>query len=100
MDQLEAKMSSSSALYLKQIDRCSPEWSISAFVTPSYTKFLLVHPHKMDDSTIKAFFNEIHEVYVKMALSPFSDDNLGSGDMLKDKVSDASKALLKAIKWN
>lgn len=44
------------------------------FVTPSNSKFLLVHEGRQEDA-IKLFFNEVYEFYTRMQLSPFFDPN-------------------------
>eukprot|EP00043_Microstomoeca_roanoka_P002311 m.37628 g.37628 ORF g.37628 m.37628 type:complete len:106 (-) comp11403_c0_seq2:92-409(-) len=55
--------------YLKVVDRFN-EWFVSAYITPSKTRFLLVHDTKNDD-LIKNFFQDAHELYVKLLANPF-----------------------------
>lgn len=43
---------------------------VSAFLTAGNIKFLLLHNGKNEDS-IKNFFYECHELYVKMMMNPF-----------------------------
>jgi trafficking protein particle complex subunit 2 len=47
---------------------------VSAFVTPGQVRFLLLH-EKKDDDGIKNFFNEVHELYIKVLLNPFYNIN-------------------------
>jgi len=44
---------------------------VSAYVTVGGAYFLLLHAGKNEDS-IRAFFMEVYEVYVKQLLNPFS----------------------------
>ena len=43
---------------------------VSAFLTAGNIRFLLLHNGKSDDS-IKNFFYECHELYVKLTMNPF-----------------------------
>ncbi|KAJ2741685.1 Trafficking protein particle complex subunit 2 [Coemansia sp. BCRC 34301] len=63
----------SNACYLKTIDRYN-DWNVSAYVTPSNTRLLLLHEAKADDA-IKLFFTDCHELYLKTLLNPFYEPN-------------------------
>ncbi|TMW53706.1 hypothetical protein DOY81_001251 [Sarcophaga bullata] len=56
-------------MHLKSIDRFN-QWFVSAFVTASQIRFLIVHDHKNDEG-IKNFFNEVYETYVKYSMNSF-----------------------------
>ena len=43
---------------------------VSAFITAAQVKFLLLHDGKSDD-TIKQFFKDVYEVYLRVMLNPF-----------------------------
>jgi hypothetical protein len=43
---------------------------VSAFITAAQMKFLLLHDGKSDD-TVKAFFKDVYEVYLRLVLNPF-----------------------------
>lgn len=60
-------------MHLKSIDRFN-QWFVSAFVTASQIRFLIVHDHKNDEG-IKNFFNEIYETYVKYSMNSFYEVN-------------------------
>lgn len=43
---------------------------VSAFVTAAQIRFLLLHDGRSDE-TVRAFFKDAHELYLKVALNPF-----------------------------
>ncbi len=59
--------------YLKQVDRFN-KINVSVYITPGNVRFVLLHDSKNDDG-IKAFFTEVHELYVKTLLNPFYEFN-------------------------
>lgn len=56
-------------MYLKSVDRFN-QWMVSAFVTASQIRFIVVHDIKNDEG-IKSFFNEMYETYIKYTLNSF-----------------------------
>ncbi|KAF9534418.1 transport protein particle complex subunit [Crepidotus variabilis] len=69
LDVIEDEMRKQNLMYFKSIDKFN-EWTVSAFVTPSNMKFVLLHEGKNDDG-IRLFFMEVWELYVKTAMNPF-----------------------------
>jgi hypothetical protein len=68
LDFLDEKLSSKSTnLYYPNIDRFN-EWSISAFVTPSYLRFIVLHDFRNDDG-LKQFCQDVYESYIKVKLN-------------------------------
>lgn len=69
-------------LYLRQVDRFN-DFSVSAYLTAGHVKLLLLHrtpqastaaTRALEDS-IRDFFTEIHELYLKNLMNPFYEPN-------------------------
>ena len=74
LDVLEELAWHSQSCYLKHVDRFN-ERIVSAYITPSHVVFLLLHEGKGEEG-IKAFFGEVHELWVKVMLNPFYEQNM------------------------
>ncbi|KAH0839678.1 Sedlin, N-terminal conserved region-domain-containing protein [Lanmaoa asiatica] len=65
LDMIEDVMGKENAMYLRSVDKFN-EWTVSAFITPGNTKFILLHETKNEEG-IRGFFHEVWELYLKMA---------------------------------
>lgn len=68
-------------------------YSISAYVTPGQTAFLLLHP-KRKSETIKKFFQQVHSYYAQLLMNPFYDAKSPIEDeQFKNNVKNAASIL-------
>ncbi|CDF35916.1 unnamed protein product [Chondrus crispus] len=68
LDMVDEKMWDTRDMYLRVVDRYHDQ-SISAFVTPSNYRFLLLHDTGEEDG-IKHFFTDLHDLFIKATLNP------------------------------
>ncbi|KAJ9065127.1 TRAPP subunit [Entomophthora muscae] len=69
LDVVDDVMWDTKDLFLKNVDKFN-DWQVSAYITPSCVKFMLLHVALNEDS-IKAFFVDVHELYTKVLMNPF-----------------------------
>ena len=74
LDFVEKKMFWTNQIYLKQVD-AHKDSLVSAFLTAGNDKFLLLHSGKTGEDTIKQFFLELYDLYVKTMMNPFYEPN-------------------------
>jgi trafficking protein particle complex subunit 2 len=68
LDMLDEAMWMTKDMYVRAIDRYNDQL-VSAYVTPSNYRFLLLHDGRHEDG-VKAFFSDLHELFTKATLNP------------------------------
>ena len=69
LDNVEEMMWGTQGMFLKGVDSYY-NLVVSAWVTAARTKFLLLHEPRGEDG-VRNFFQELHELYLRVALNPF-----------------------------
>lgn len=70
-------------MYLKTVDKVNHQM-VSVFLTAGHVKLMVLHCGKGED-TIRNFFNDVYELYVRLSMNPFYqfDTPIGSKDFDK-----------------
>mmetsp|Transcript_820 Transcript_820/g.1867 ORF Transcript_820/g.1867 Transcript_820/m.1867 type:complete len:137 (-) Transcript_820:12-422(-) len=69
LDAIDDAMWTTKEPFLKTVDRFN-NLIVTAFVSPGSARFLLLHDGRNEDS-VKAFFGEVYELYVRIVINPF-----------------------------
>lgn len=72
LDMLDEAQWTSKDMYLRVVDRYNDQL-VSAFLTPSGFRFLLLHDGRHEDG-VKPFFTDLHDLFTKTLLNPLYDE--------------------------
>ncbi|CAM9354462.1 unnamed protein product [Choristocarpus tenellus] len=70
LDMVDRKQWATPATHLKSVDRFNDQ-IVSAFLTAGGIKFMLLHDVTRSDESVRSFFSDVHEIYVKLLMNPF-----------------------------
>jgi hypothetical protein len=71
LDSVDTKVWTTTSMHIKEVNDKFSDLTVSGFVTAGHTRIMLLHDHKMDESAIRSFFYDVHELYIKAQLNPF-----------------------------
>ena len=70
LDSVDQLQWSSSAMYLKTVDRYNDCLNVNCLVTPSNARLMILYDNVAEDK-LKTFLNEVYDLYSHLALNPF-----------------------------
>eukprot|EP00929_Paragymnodinium_shiwhaense_P060059 TRINITY_DN30031_c0_g1_i1.p2 TRINITY_DN30031_c0_g1~~TRINITY_DN30031_c0_g1_i1.p2 ORF type:complete len:160 (+),score=34.98 TRINITY_DN30031_c0_g1_i1:64-543(+) len=70
LDLVEDIVWTTSSMFLRVVDK-SHNFNVSAFCTAGHVRFMLLHQERTEEVTIRGFFSELHDLYIKAVMSPF-----------------------------
>lgn len=92
LDMVEEKKWLSTAMHLKVVDEFN-DLQVHAWVAANGARMLLLHQAAADDvgrrarveDSVRSFFEEVNELYVKVALNPFNEKDQAIDSPVFDK---------------
>lgn len=73
LDVVDELLWKNNATYLKIVETFK-DHVVSAYITPGGVRFLMLHDSRNED-TLRTFFAEVHELYLKVLMNPFYELN-------------------------
>eukprot|EP00298_Acanthocystis_sp_HF-20_P021297 c27561_g1_i1.p1 GENE.c27561_g1_i1~~c27561_g1_i1.p1 ORF type:complete len:136 (-),score=21.87 c27561_g1_i1:24-431(-) len=73
LDVIDESIFMTKDMNLKVVDSFN-DMLVSAFVTASYVRLIMVHKVRADEA-IKNFFQDVYELYIKLVMNPFYEIN-------------------------
>lgn len=94
LDNLDQKLQEkNNVLFYPNIDYQN-NWNVSAYVTPGFLRFIILHDVTNNDG-IKNFFQNVYEIYIKLLLNPFYQHNSEIvSEAFDQRVKSAAKKFL------
>ncbi|CAE6973278.1 trappc2 [Symbiodinium sp. CCMP2592] len=69
LDLVDEMVWSTSSMFLRVVDKFN-DFHVSAYCTAGHVRMMLLHKHRNEEA-IRAFFAEVHDLFIKAMLSPF-----------------------------
>mmetsp|Transcript_27809 Transcript_27809/g.54668 ORF Transcript_27809/g.54668 Transcript_27809/m.54668 type:complete len:144 (+) Transcript_27809:85-516(+) len=69
LDLVEELVWTTSSMFLRVVDKFD-DFHVSAYCTAGHARFMLLHKNRNEEA-IRAFFSELHDLYIKAVLNPF-----------------------------
>uniref|UniRef100_A0A7S4S5I9 Trafficking protein particle complex subunit n=1 Tax=Alexandrium monilatum TaxID=311494 RepID=A0A7S4S5I9_9DINO len=73
LDVVDEVVWTTGSMFLRVVDEFDI-FLVSAYCTAGHVRFMLLHKNRNEDA-IRAFFNELHDLYIKAVMSPFYKPN-------------------------
>ena len=70
LDSVDQMQWTTTAMYLKTVDKFNDCLSVNCLLTPANTRLLILHENAAEDK-LKTFLNEVYDLYARLALNPF-----------------------------
>eukprot|EP00927_Polykrikos_kofoidii_P036427 TRINITY_DN30757_c0_g1_i2.p1 TRINITY_DN30757_c0_g1~~TRINITY_DN30757_c0_g1_i2.p1 ORF type:complete len:163 (+),score=25.50 TRINITY_DN30757_c0_g1_i2:32-490(+) len=74
LDLVDEIVPTTSSMFLRVVDKFN-DFHVSAFATAGHSRFMLLHKTRNEEA-IRAFFAELHDLYLKAIMSPFCKPGL------------------------
>eukprot|EP00933_Yihiella_yeosuensis_P064274 TRINITY_DN6762_c3_g1_i1.p1 TRINITY_DN6762_c3_g1~~TRINITY_DN6762_c3_g1_i1.p1 ORF type:complete len:160 (+),score=19.95 TRINITY_DN6762_c3_g1_i1:45-482(+) len=69
LDVVDEMVWTTSSMFLRVVDKFN-DFYVSAYCTAGHVRFMLLHKIRNEEA-IRAFFSEVHDLYIKAMMSPF-----------------------------
>eukprot|EP00931_Biecheleriopsis_adriatica_P058593 TRINITY_DN34918_c0_g1_i2.p1 TRINITY_DN34918_c0_g1~~TRINITY_DN34918_c0_g1_i2.p1 ORF type:complete len:148 (+),score=41.83 TRINITY_DN34918_c0_g1_i2:45-488(+) len=70
LDLVDELVWTTSSMFHRIVDKFN-EFNVTAFCTAGHVRMMLLHKKKDDEASIRAFFADVHDLFIKAMLSPF-----------------------------
>lgn len=74
LDLVDERLKTADTMFMHRVDEFNDS-QVSAFVTASRFKMLVLHDRTLDSSSLKSFFVDAYEVLLKAIANPFFSDH-------------------------
>ncbi|CAL1159766.1 unnamed protein product [Cladocopium goreaui] len=74
LDLVDEMVWNTSSMFLRVVDKFN-DFHVSAYCTAGHVRMMLLHKHRNEEA-IRAFFADVHDLFLKAMLSPFQTPNM------------------------